>query len=383
MVGGEAGGRRLRVVGLGGGHGLSVLLAGLARYAERRAHAPHPRLEISGIVSVADDGGSTGRLRQELGIPAVGDLRNCLVAMSRGDAIWNELLQHRFTDGEALGGHALGNLVMAALMERSGGLLPAVERLTRTLRLRGRVLPVTEQGVHLKAELEGGRVIHGESKIPAARARIARIRLCPSRPRPTRGVLEALAAADAIVIGPGSLYTSLVPNLLVDGVAEAIRSSNALRIFVCNLMTEPGETDGFDAVDHLRVIEQYLGAGTIDVCLGNSQPPRAAALARYVDAGAETVDWVARRITAAGVLPVAVDLLAADPTSARHDPARLAGSVVALARRLRRQPRRPLPSDLPPALLRPARPAAEPRTHWTASPRTRARSERKLYAGAV
>jgi uncharacterized cofD-like protein len=374
----EHGRRQLHIVGLGGGHGLAALLSGLARYAERRSHGPHTPIEISGIVSVADDGGSTGKLRQELGIPAVGDLRNCIVAMSRGDSIWNELLQHRFTDGETLGGHALGNLVMAALVERSGGLLPAVERLTRTLRLRGRVLPVTEQWVHLSAELEGGRVVHGESRIPAAGARIARLRLRPSRPRPTKGVLEALAAADAIVIGPGSLYTSLVPNLLVDGVADAIRTSKAVRIFVCNLMTEPGETDGFDAVDHLGVIEQYLGSGVLDVCLGNGLPPRATALARYARAGARTVGWESRRLTASGVLPVVVDLLADDPDRPRHDPARLAASVVSLARTLRRQPRA-LPSLADPP-SRPVLAAPEPRS---APARAHAKLRSKVYAEVV
>ena len=338
------GGRRLHIVGMGGGHGLSALLAGLARYAERRNHGQHTPIEISGIVSVADDGGSTGRLRHELGIPAVGDLRNCIVALSRGDAMWNELLQYRFTDGAGLGGHALGNLVMAALVERSGGLLPAVERLTRTLKLRGRVLPVTEQWVHLRAELEDGRVLKGESRIPGSGQRIARVWLCPSRPRPAKGVIEALTDADAIVLGPGSLYTSVVPNLLVDGVAEAIQNSNALRVFACNLMTEPGETDDFDALEHLRVVEQYLAPGTIDVCLVNGRRPGAETLARYARAGSRPVEWDSRRLSARGVLPVVVDLLGDEATSFRHDPARLAASVVSLARTLRRQPMAAVPS---------------------------------------
>jgi uncharacterized cofD-like protein len=338
--------RPLRIVGLGGGTGLSTLLAGLRRFTEQRGG---PALEITGVVSVADDGGSTGRLRRQLGIPAVGDLRNCLVALSSGGSLWHELFQHRFTDGEELGGHALGNLVMAALATRSGGLVAAVDQIAGPLGLRGRVLPVTEQWVQLCAELDSGELVRGESAIPRSGRRIRRVLLCPERAPAASGVLEALYGADAIVIGPGSLYTSLLPNLLVDGVAEAIRGARGLRIFACNLMTQPGETEGLDADAHLRALLEHVGAGAIDVCLMNGKPPRPEVLARYAEEGARPIVADSRRVTALGVLPVTVDLLADDRRLHRHDADALAEIVVSLARSLRRLPRPTRPAAVEPA----------------------------------
>lgn len=339
------------VVGIGGGTGLSVLLDGLRRCAAS-SRGPAAPLEISAIVSVADDGGSTGNLREHLGIPAVGDLRNCIVALAQGEPLWSELFQYRFAGGNGLHGHALGNLIVAALAQSTGGLNTAVDRLSRPLRMRGRVLPVTERLVALCAELEGGEVVAGESAIPGRGARIRRVWLDPARPEPGGGVLEALADADAIVLGPGSLYTSIVPNLLVAGVAEAIRDASALKILVCNLMTQPGETDGFDASDHLAVVEQYLGRFVVDVCLvhGPAPPPRVEE--RFAAAGAEPVRWSRRSLTEAGVVPVASDLLSRGPVPGRHDPERLGRMVVSLARSLRRRrsvaaPVGVGPSDLP------------------------------------
>ena len=263
---------KLQIVGIGGGTGLSILLLGLKRQLARSGSDPRMRpADVTAIVSVADDGGSTGQLRESFDIPAVGDLRNCIVALAPGNQMWSRLFQHRFEGDSGLSGHALGNLIMTALVQRSGGLSAAIGQLARALRLRGRVLPVTEDKVTLHAEYEDGVVARGESKIPRLGRRIARLWLEPERTAPAAGVLESLASASAIVLGPGSLYTSILPNLLVDGVADAIRSSRALRIFVCNLMTQPGETDGFDALDHVRVLERYLGAGTIDVCIINGR----------------------------------------------------------------------------------------------------------------
>lgn len=328
---------RMQVVGMGGGKGLAALLGGLRRFAGGPRNSASGAIELAAIVSVADDGGSSGRLRRELGIPAVGDLRNCIVALSRGDDLWRDLFQHRFEDSPELGGHALGNLVMAALSQSSGGLLPAIERLARPLRLRGRLLPVTEQQVQLYAEHDDGLVVCGESRIPVGGKRISRVWLAPRHVAPAPGVLDALTTADAIVLGPGSLFTSLVPNLLVDGVAEAIRSSRALRIFVCNLMTQPGETEGFTPLDHVRALEEYLGPRAIDVCLVNRRAPAPDLLDRYAAAGAELVDRDPKPLAAAGVLPVLADLVAEDRSAVRHDEARLAEMVVSMARCLRRQ----------------------------------------------
>jgi uncharacterized cofD-like protein len=334
---GGAGGRRL-IVGIGGGRGLSALLAGCKRLVEAGRAGSRPPVEVVAIVTVADDGGSTGALRRELGIPAVGDLRNCLVAASQGNPLWRDLFQHRFTEGDGLGGHALGNLVMAALTQSSGGLLPALERLARPLRLCGRVLPVTESRVTLCAELDDGETVCGESRIPRPGRRIERVWLSPADAAPARGVLEAIADADAIVLGPGSLFTSVVPNLLVPGVAEAIRASDALRIFACNLMTEPGETEGFDAARHLQVLHRYLGERAVDVCLMNGRRPSIAESERFGAAGAaRPVAWPSRAAWLEGAMPFVADLVPDGEFQNRHDPGKLAEAVVSLARCLRRQ----------------------------------------------
>src|SRR5579859_7187481 len=251
----------LRIVGIGGGTGLPVLLSGLAK---------EPRVELSAIVTVADDGGSSGRLRDTLGIPAVGDLRNCLVALSGDESALADLFQHRFSKGDGLEGHALGNLIVAALYQRTGSLKEAMEIVGRLLPLHGQALPATETLTTLCALLDDGRVVRGESRIPEAGRCVRRVWLEPAEPPATRGVLETLTAADAIVLAPGSLYTSLLPNLLVSGVAEAIRKSRAVKVLVCNLLTQPGETTGFSASDHLRVVEQHLGRDVVDYCVVNS-----------------------------------------------------------------------------------------------------------------
>jgi uncharacterized cofD-like protein len=350
---------RTHVVGIGGGTGLSILLVGLKRQLARASHDPRLRpADISAIVSVADDGGSSGLLRESFDIPAVGDLRNCIVALSQGNQMWSRLFQHRFEGDNGLSGHALGNLIMTALVQRSGGLTSAIGQLTRALRLRGRIYPVTEDRVTLHAEGEDGVVVRGESQIPRAGRRIAKIWLDPELPEPAPGVLQTLAEASAIVIGPGSLYTSILPNLLVDGVVESIRESRALRIFVCNLMTEPGETDGFDALDHLRAVESYLGVGTIDVCVINGRSPQGASAARYTAMGSEEVRWSSSALARAGTLPIVADLLLPDQYPHRHDPEKLADVVLCLARGILRSGHREGIEGLPFGL------AAEPALTW-------------------
>jgi uncharacterized cofD-like protein len=311
----------LRIVGIGGGTGLPVLLSGLAK---------EPRVELSAIVTVADDGGSSGRLRDSLGLPAVGDLRNCLVALSGNDSALAELFQHRFSKGDGLEGHALGNLIVAALYQRTGSLKEAMEMVSRLLPLRGRPLPATEMLTTLCALLDDGSVIRGESRIPESGRQIRRVWLEPADPPASRGVLETLAAADAIVLAPGSLYTSLLPNLLVSGISEAIRKSPAVKILVCNLLTQPGETAGFSASDHLRAVEQCVGREVIQYCVVNSATERAHQ--RETRSGWEPVACDSDRIIALGAVPIESDFLSEGDARLQHDPIRLGRAVLTITR---------------------------------------------------
>ncbi len=238
----------LKVVGIGGGTGLSVLLNGLKRYTSN----------ITAIVSVADDGGSSGRLRGELGILPPGDIRDCLVSLSPGKTLLEKLVQYRFSGGE-LNGHNLGNLLMAALCDLTGGFAGAIDEMGRLLNISGKVLPVTLDRVVLGAKMEDDTIAYGQSLIPLRGGRIKEVFLDPPDCRPTRGVISAIGEADIIVIGPGSLYTSIIPGLLVEGVAGAVRQSGALRLYICNIVTQPGETDGYAASDHVRGLRAHAG----------------------------------------------------------------------------------------------------------------------------
>ena len=326
----------LNLVGMGGGTGLPVLLRGLRQFSEVSRHSAQPPLSISAIVCVSDNGGSSGHLRQHFGIPAVGDLRNCLVALSDGDSLLADLFQYRFSGGNGLNGHSLGNLIVTAFCQMSGSLGAAIELAKEVLRTNGRVLPATETASSLCAELESGERIHGESQITAARGKVARVWMEPDNPPPSCGVLQTLASADAIILGPGSFYTSIIPNLLVAGVAEAVRNSPALKIFVCNLVTQPGETGGFTAADHLRVLEPYLGTGVVDVCVLNSQPIKRTVEERYIESGSEPVSWNEEEMIQMGVATAVADLLEESRTKVRHDPIRLARLIVSLARGVQR-----------------------------------------------
>ncbi len=323
----------MNLVAMGGGTGLPVLLQGIKQLTlEVPRGATANSLNVSAIVSVSDNGGSSGQLRQSFGIPAVGDLRNCLVALSEGDRILTDLFQHRFRDGDGLNGHSLGNLIVTALFQKSGTLGQAVELAKKVLHSMGCVLPVTESATTLCAEMESGETVRGELQITAAENRIKRVWLEPEKPAPSGGVLRSISCADVIVIGPGSLYTSIIPNLLVDGVAKSIRNSRALKIFVCNLMTQPGESDGFTAIDHLQVMESYLGYGAIDICVLNSQEVRQITEQAYRHSDSEPVQWDEEEITQMGVTPIVADLLSEDQTKVRHSPAKLARLVLSLMR---------------------------------------------------
>jgi uncharacterized cofD-like protein len=240
--------RGARTVVIGGGTGLSVALRGLKEHTSN----------LTAIVTVADDGGSSGRLRRELGVLPPGDFRNCLVALADAPPLMEKLFQYRFDHGSALDGHSFGNLFIVAMSEVTGNFERAIHESSRVLAVRGQVLPSTISNVTLCAELEDDATVHGESNISASSHRIRRVYLQPERPPAYPDALRAIADADLIVVGPGSLYTSVLPNLLVDGMCEALRASRALKIYVCNVATQPGETDGYGIADHLGALLRHL-----------------------------------------------------------------------------------------------------------------------------
>src|SRR5467141_1473601 len=289
--------RGFRVVALGGGTGLSTLLRGLKEHVIRRtdehASAERPIADLAAIVTVTDDGGSSGRLRRENRILPPGDIRNCMVALSKDEALLGRLFQYRFHAGRGLIGHNFGNLFLAALTHVTGDFTEAIRVSSKVLAIRGRIFPSTLSNVHLVATLENGRTVHGETRITASRAPIKRIRLSSRRVRPLPLVMDAIKHADLILLGPGSLYTSILPNLLIPEIASAIAKSKAPRVYVANLMTQPGETSGYALADHLRAIQRHTPASLIDWVVANR--------------GSVSPE-VARRYRAQGAEPVAVDI---------------------------------------------------------------------------
>ncbi|HBI02968.1 MAG TPA: hypothetical protein DDY49_02940 [Paenibacillaceae bacterium] len=252
--------RKPKVVVIGGGTGLSVLLRGLKLEP----------VDITAIVTVADDGGSSGRLRDELHMPPPGDIRNVLVALADTEPLLESLLQHRFHNGNGLAGHSIGNLLIAALTEISGDFVTAVEQLSKVLAVRGRVLPAANQAVVLNAKMEDGTVVSGESLIPKSGKKIKRVFIDQENVEGLDDAIQALTEADLIAIGPGSLYTSILPNLLVPGIVEAIRNSSAVKVFICNVMTQPGETDGFSVADHIQAIHDHVGNSLFNYVIINN-----------------------------------------------------------------------------------------------------------------
>src|SRR5580698_1515340 len=255
--------RPVRIVALGGGTGLSTVLRGLKDFVEFRANPRpgekppkksqlRPIADLVAIVAVTDDGGSSGRLRREYSVLPPGDIRNCMVALSNDEHLLGKLFQYRFPAGSGLAGHSFGNLFVTALTNVTGDFPEAVRVSSRVLAIRGRIFPSTAQNVTLEAELENGAIVKGETNISRSRQRIVRLSLVPSRVRPLREALEAIREADLILVGPGSLYTSIIPNLLVEGVSEAIHKSKAVCVYISNLMTQPGETQHYSVADHVN-----------------------------------------------------------------------------------------------------------------------------------
>ena len=269
-----------KIVVVGGGTGLSTMLRGLKEYTSN----------ITAIVTVADDGGSSGVLRNQLGMLPPGDIRNCLVALADRETLLEQLFQYRFQDGEGLSGHSFGNLFIATMTEVLGDFEKAVQESSKVLAIRGQVLPSSLEDIRLRAKLENGRTVLGESKIGKSQEKIKEVTIEPEDSKPLPEALAAIEKADAIILGPGSLYTSILPNLLIKDLAKAIKKSSALKTYVCNVMTQPGETDGYTASDHLRVIDDHIGAEIIDAMLVNNQKVDDKLLKKYREEGAIPVE---------------------------------------------------------------------------------------------
>jgi uncharacterized cofD-like protein len=320
------------IVAIGGGTGLSTLLSGLKRYSSN----------LTAIVTVADDGGSSGVLRRELGVQPPGDIRNCLAALAREEPLLTRLFQYRFKAGSGLEGHSFGNLFLSALTAITGNLESAITASSRVLAVQGQVVPATTADVRLWAELENGDRIEGESKIGRAASPIVRLGCTPERPPALPRALEAIAHADLIVLGPGSLYTSLLPNLLVPELVEAIRRSKAPRLYICNLMTQPGETDGLDVEGHLRAIEAQLASLGVEerlftAVLAQEDFGDSLLVDHYRHQGAEPVACDARQLRRQGHDVTLAPLQGARPTATlRHDPRSVALAVMRYFRKHQR-----------------------------------------------
>jgi len=308
-----------RIVVIGGGTGLSTMLRGLK---ERTSN-------IVAIVTVTDNGGSSGRLSQQMGVLPPGDLRNCLVALSDSEPTLASLFQFRFEEGhEGLAGHSFGNLFIAAMTEiYKGNYEQAIAATSKVLAIRGKVYPSTTQNVMLLGEMEDGTIVEGETQIAHHSLPIKQMYLRPENTRPLPEALEAIRLADAIIMGPGSVFTSIVPNFLVDGIADAVDKSKAVKIYVCNVMTQPGETDNFTASDHLQALARHApGKRLFDYVLLNKETPTTEILERYEKYGQRFVTPDVDNIRALGYTPVAVNLIS-QTDIVRHDPARLTEAI--------------------------------------------------------
>ena len=327
--------RPLRIVSIGGGNGLSALLRGLKRYVKAGAGA----VEITAIVTVTDDGGSSGRLRRELDVLPPGDIRNCMVALSEDETLLSRLFQYRFESGRGLKGHSFGNLFLTAMTHLTGDFNHAVKLSCEVLAVLGRIYPSTAADVALEATLTDGTKVLGETRISRSKSRIQKIELRPRRPKPLSETLEAIAEADLITLGPGSLFTSVIPNLLVDGISEAIAASPALKAYFVNLMSQPGETSNFRASDHVDALLRHAGRAhsrsLIDVCVVNTRPIAGRVLARYQRQAARPVENDIDNIQRMGLRVVEADLLRMSGQSTqkkiRHDQTVIGAVVLELA----------------------------------------------------
>jgi len=310
--------RGYKIVAIGGGTGLSTLLRGLKRYTAN----------LTAIVTVSDDGGSSGRLQKELGILPPGDIRNCLVALADDEALVTELFRYRFNEGEGLVGHSFGNLFLAAMTGVAGDFDAAVKASSQVLNIKGRVLPATLTTTRLRATLADGTIVEGETNISATKGRIVNLEINPPDAEPLAEVVAAIRDADAIVLGPGSLYTSILPNLLVAKIAREVAAARGTKVYVCNVMTQPGETDGFTASQHVRTLIEHAGSHIFDAVIVNEEPPERL-LGAYAEEGQVPVVVDREAIEEQGVRFVSARVISETQT-VRHDPQKLAEVLLKL-----------------------------------------------------
>ena len=315
-----------KIVVIGGGTGLSTLLRGLKTYTKN----------LTAVVTVADDGGGSGVLRREMGMLPPGDIRHCMQSLANVEPIMEQLLSYRFTDG-SLSGQSFGNLLLAALNGITGSFEQAVEQMSHVLAITGRVIPVTGTDVQLEAVFENGSRVVGESRIFSFKkeqdCRISHVSLIPARPKALPAALQAIREADLVILGPGSLYTSIIPNLLVEGVVDEICHSKALKIYICNIMTQEGETEGYTAADHVSALLEHGTQGLIDVCLANSQQIPAELLERYRQEDAAPLVVDRERFDRMGLKLIEMPVASQTSDFARHSPDRLARAVMSIYRR--------------------------------------------------
>jgi uncharacterized cofD-like protein len=331
--------RPLRVVAIGGGTGLSTLLKGLKNYV---LHAPYtgeakPALsvvvidELTAVVTVTDDGGSSGRLRREFGILPPGDIRNCIVALAEDDGLMSRLFRYRFPEKSALEGHSFGNLFLCALTEMTGDFAEAVRLSSEVLTTRGHIYPATKANCELEALMNDGSRVRGETNITASKLRIVKLQMIPGDVPPLPQTLDAIASADLITIGPGSLFTSLIPNVLVKGIPEAIANSPALKVYVCNLMSQANESLGLTASEHIKAIYDHAGRSIFDAALLNVKQISPEFKAKYALEGASQIVVDDTDVEALGVKSIPGDYLIEDRGVARHATDRVANELMRLA----------------------------------------------------
>ena len=321
----------MRVVAIGGGTGLSTLLRGLREHVTPAGPSAKPGLisDLAAVVTVTDDGGSSGRLRKGFNMLPPGDLRNCMVALSEEEDLLAQLFAHRFRGGEALKGHNFGNLFVAALTEITGDFAHAIQLASKILAVRGHIYPVTTANATLVARMDDGSVVRGETNITASRRRIVELMLDPPDAAPLQETLDAIERANLITVGPGSLYTSLITNLLVEGIPQALARASGIRVYVCNLMTQANESLGLTASQHIERIYEHTRAPIFDCALVNTGSFSPETLARYAAEGASPIVPDIERIQALGVRCIAGDF-ASEENVVRHAPSRVTGALLAL-----------------------------------------------------